>query len=121
MVTIKFLINEIGLKTKIHFQSELGFKKKKLDLILEMCEFFDSDIFVFGVLGKNYADKNHFNACEQKIYFQKYICPTYPQLSGEFIPNLSIIDLLFNVGSEKALEFIMKGNITKLELKNKIL
>ncbi len=115
--TLEFLLNEIGLETKIYLQSELGFKRKKQELILEMCEYFNAEAFVFGVLGKNYADKNLFNKYEQKIYFQEYVSPDYPQLHGDYIPNLSIIDLLFNLGSEKALDVILKGNISKIELK----
>ena len=117
--TMSFFFKELNIETKIYYQSKLGFKKKKQDLILEMCEYFDSDIFVFGKDGRKYADQDYFKLNKRNIYFQDYIHPTYPQLYGDFIPYLSVLDLLFNVGSEKALEIIMKGNITKNELKSK--
>ena len=113
---MKFFIKKIGINTKIYRQSELKFSKKKQDLILEMCDYFNSDIFVFGKDGKKYADINYFKDNNREIFFQDYIHPVYPQLYGEFIPNLSIIDLLFNVGAEKALKFIMKDNISKSDL-----
>jgi len=114
---MKFFIDEVGISTKIYKQSELGFNKKKQELILEMCEYFDADIFVFGKLGVDYAEKILFEDRNIKIFFQEYKHPTYPQLYGEFISHLSIIDLLFNVGPENALDIIMKGNISKSELK----
>jgi len=54
-----------------------------------------------------------------KIDFQDYKHPTYPQLSGDFLPYMSIIDLLFNCG-DRSLEVIMSGNITKEELIKRI-
>lgn len=116
---MEFLINELGIDTKLYTQSELGFNKKKQDLILEMCNYFDSDLFVFGRDGRNYADINFFKENKRKIYFQDYKHPIYPQLYNEFIPNLSIIDLLFNVGSKEAVKIIMKDNITKKDLTQK--
>jgi len=114
--TMMFFIKEIGIKTNIYHQSKLGFKNKKQELILEICNYFNSDLFVFGRDGKNYADINYFKENRRHIYFQNYIHPVYPQLYGDFISNLSILDLLFNVGSENALDVILKGNISKREL-----
>jgi hypothetical protein len=53
-----------------------------------------------------------------KLYFQEYLHPTYPQLHGSFVPFMSVIDLLFNVGADKAKEIIITGNISKEELIN---
>ena len=113
---LKFFIKELGIDTEIYLQSELGFNKKKQSLILEMCQFYDSDLFVFGRDGKNYSDLEYFKENNRKIYFQEYNHPVYSQLYNDFIPNLSIIDLLFNVGSEKAKDYIMKDNISKTDL-----
>lgn len=116
---LTFFLKELDLNTELYLHSELGFKNKKQDLILEMCDHFNSDLFVFGKDGKNYTDLDYFKEKNRKIYFQDYNHPIYPQLYGEFISHLSIIDLLFNVGSEKTLEIIMKNNISKTDLKKK--
>ena len=113
---IKFFVKELGINAKIYLQSEFEFKETKQELILEMCNYFDSDVFVFGKDGKLYADINYFKDNNRNIYFQDYKHPTYPQLYNEFISNLSIIDLLFNVGPKKAMEFIMRENDTKNDL-----
>jgi hypothetical protein len=42
------------------------------------------------------------------LKFHQYEHPVYPQLYGEFIPYLSIIDLLMNTGRE-ALGLIVSG------------
>ena len=33
-----------------------------------------------------------------KIIFEKFQYPTYSQINSQFLPNMSIIDLLFNEG-----------------------
>ncbi len=44
------------------------------------------------------------------LYYQNYEHPTYKNFQKEFIPFLSIVDLLFNVGFDNALEVIRSGN-----------
>ena len=41
----------------------------------------------------------------------KFEHPVYPQLHGEFIPYISIIDLLFNCGKEKSIEILKNINL----------
>jgi hypothetical protein len=48
-----------------------------------------------------------------QIYFQDYKHPTYEQLWGDFVPYMSIIDVLFNVGAGRTAEIIMENNIKK--------
>ena len=63
-------------------------------------------------MGRDYANINEFENEGVKIIFQDYKHPTYKQLFGKFIPNLSIIDLLFNCGENSA-EILISGNISK--------
>ncbi len=118
--TQKFFFSELELKTKTYLLSELDIVSKKQDLIINMTKKFNGDIFVFGAMGKDYVDVEYFNLNGIKPYFQNYIHPSYPQMWGDFLSSLSIIDLLFNVGPKEALEIIVKDNIQKefLEYKN---
>ena len=50
-----------------------------------------------------------FRSNETKISVQNYKHPNYSQNHGEFIPYLSVIDLLLHSGSE-ARDIIMGGN-----------
>jgi hypothetical protein len=63
-------------------------------------------------LGKDYLDTNKFESEGIEVLFQDYKHPEYTQLWGDFIPNMSIIDLLFNHGPESK-KIIMEGNINK--------
>ncbi|MDP3183574.1 MAG: WbqC family protein [Desulfobaccales bacterium] len=48
--------------------------------------------------------KNHI-----ELYYHNYQHPIYNQLYGEFLPNMSIIDLLFGEGFGKARQIIRSG------------
>jgi hypothetical protein len=112
---LKWFLNELGIKVKYHKASELDFHGYKSDLVLNMCKKLKADLYIFGALGKDYAKEENFNKEGIKIYFQDYKHPVYPQINGEFLPYMSIIDLLFNCGP-KSLEIIMENNITKKRL-----
>lgn len=113
---LKFFLKELNINVKFIKSSELGLKQKKADLVIEICEKLDAEIFIFGALGKNYAKVDDFTTKGINVYFQDYRHPVYPQLWGDFVYYLSIVDLLFNVGSEKANKIIMKDNIDKDKL-----
>lgn len=114
----KYFLKELGIETQILNQSNIKTKYKKQELIVELCKELNSDIFIFGKMGQNYVNTNCFKENNISIYFQEYNHPEYSQLWGAFIPNLSIIDLLFNVGAIKAKEIIISGNIGKDDLKS---
>ena len=75
-----------------------------------MCKRLDADVYVFGALGRDYAVVEDFEAAGVRAVFQEYVHPRYPQLHGEFVPYLSIVDLLFNCGPE-SLEILMSGQV----------
>jgi len=71
--------------------------------------------YIFGALGKGYADVAAFEGAGVDIHFQEYKHPEYPQQGVQFIPCLSIVDLLFNCGDRSG-DILMSANISKAEL-----
>lgn len=47
-----------------------------------------------------YINEQEFKDAGVELVWQHYNHPTYTQLFGEFVPNMSIIDLLLNVGPD---------------------
>ena len=113
---LKWFFKTLKIDVEYHKASELHFEGSKSELVLDMCKKFKADTYIFGALGKDYADKEKFNREDIKIYFQDYKPPVYNQLYSDFLPYMSVIDLLFNCG-DRSLEIIMSGNITKEELR----
>jgi hypothetical protein len=113
---LKYFMEALGIHVQYAKASELGFEGAKSDLVLDMCKKLKADIYIFGALGKDYADAESFNSRGVKLYFQDYQHPEYKQIGREFLKYMSVIDLLFNVSKTQALDVIMSGNITKEEL-----
>ena len=91
----------LGMKNKnIIRSSTLNVKGDRLERLVQICKTFQADIFYEGAAGKDYIDESYFNEHEITVQYQDYHHPLYNQLYGEFVPYLSVIDLLFNHGEE---------------------
>ena len=102
---LKLFLKLLNIDVRLFRLSELQVKGRKSELILNLCLKLKAKKFIFGEQGINYADIESFQKKEIDVVFQDYKHPTYHQLHGKFISNLSIIDLLFNCGN-KSLEII---------------
>lgn len=105
---------------KIHPQfiraSELEVQGKKSDLVLSICKELKADIYISGEGGRHYMHLEDFKNAGIDVVFQKYIHPVYLQKTGkEFEPYMSIIDLLFNVGPEKAIDMVKNNGYCEKE------
>ena len=85
---------------KIIRSSTFNITGDKIERLIKICRMFNADIFYEGVTGMNYIDADCFVENGIKIEFQNYTHPVYKQLYGDFVPYLSVIDLLFNHGDE---------------------
>lgn len=112
---LEYLFKELSMNVDIIKASEQSFEGAKTERIIDMCRKLGADIYIFGTLGKDYADLDLFKKAGIKPYFQDYKHPIYPQLWGDFIPNLSVLDLLFNCG-EKSYRILSSGNPTRADI-----
>lgn len=104
---IKETMNILGLDLPIKKASSLKVKGKTTELLINICKKVGADTYLSGEGGKRYMDMERFQEEDIKVIFQDFKHPIYPQLfeEKEFIPNLSVVDLLFNCG-EKSLDII---------------
>ena len=96
MEIITFLINAFDIEIKIAFSSDLNLASKKTERIIDTVRAVGGDTYLSGPAGKDYMDLSLFTDIELK--FQDFKHPEYPQCYDGFIPNMSSIDALFNVG-----------------------
>lgn len=115
---LKWFLQTLKIGTIIERTDTYDFQGTKSDLVLNMCLKLGANIYIFGTLGRDYANVDAFLRAEVKPVFQSYNHPVYKQLHGEFLPYMSIVDLLFNEGPN-SLEILMSGNINKNDILNK--
>ena len=111
----------LGLKTKFLQSSELGVEGKRSGLILNICLKLGSKRYISGVGAKAYLDEEGFKKNNIDVV---YIAPfkmeykqVYPELG--FIPDLSIIDYLFNNGTRE-FKPMVKKYVSNFETANEI-
>jgi len=97
-VTFQYLLDVYNISTKIVRASEIGAIGSKESLILDICKKMGATKYLSGPDGKNYLDLSVWAKNMIKVDFQRYNHPLYGQMFNKFIPNLSVIDLLFNCG-----------------------
>lgn len=74
---------------------------QKTDLIIDICKALSSDNYLSGTGGgKEYNDEKKLNENGIKLTYSNFQHPQYKQLWNAFMPNLSIMDLLFNHGKK---------------------
>ena len=107
---IKFIMNELEIKSKIVFSSELEISKKGSGRVLDICKAVGADHYITGTF---WAESNlrveEFKKSNIDVEFQKFQHPIYKQIHGEFIPEMSIIDLLFNEGRKEAKKILQNS------------
>ncbi len=112
---LRYLGRCLDIATPIVKASDYSFKGSKSDLVLDMCLQLKADVYIFGSHGRDYANVGDFRAKGVEPYFQDYRHPIYKQLHGDFLPYMSVIDLLFNEGP-RSRDILLGGNITKSEV-----
>jgi hypothetical protein len=105
-----WFLDVLGIKVNYHNAKDWNFQGNKSELVLDMCNQLGAKDYIFGSQGMGYADVSSFKKCNVNVSFQDYSHPIYPQFGNEFIPYLSIIDLLFNCGDD-SLSYIMGRSI----------
>ena len=99
--SLKQTLNFLNIKIKILKESELNISGKSSERLINICKNIGADVYVSGIGGKNYMDEKLFAKNNVNIEYQNYSSIVYEQhQTTKFIPDLSIIDLLFNLGRD---------------------
>lgn len=98
MALIIKIMEILNIKTETVLSSSLEITQKKSARILQICQLLNASEYISGIMGKDYLDINNFKKNKINVIFQNYKHPVYLQKYNSFLPNMSIIDLLFNEG-----------------------
>lgn len=106
MMFIQAITEELGFETKFVWSNSLVTQGAKSDRILSICETLGASRYLSGPAARAYLEVDKFAEAEIEVEWMDYYgYPEYPQLYGPFDHQVSIIDLLFNMG-EQAGEFM---------------
>ncbi len=95
---IRYLLEHFQCDTELVLLSELGIDEKGGRLLIEICKALGASHFLTQRPAKKYLDADAIRAEGIHIDCRNPPKPVYPQLWGNFVPQLSAIDLLLNCG-----------------------
>ncbi len=98
LATIDHIFRSFGLEAGYVLQSDLGVRGRGTELLVKIAEKLGANVLVAPRAGKGQIDTKILNEAGISVEWIDYRHPVYPQLWGEFIKNLSAIDMLFNCG-----------------------
>jgi len=106
----RFLAGAVGLSRRMVRASELpSASADPTGRLLDLCRAVGAETYLAGQDGARYMDMEQFRAGRVAVLAQEYQHPTYTQLDGDFLPFLSVVDLLLSHG-ESSLEILRQGD-----------
>lgn len=108
---LEFYLTVLGITTRIVRSSDLAVHEVSTDRLISLCRAVGGTSYFTGEYAVDaYLDTGAFERAGIGLEFQKWHCPEYQQLfpKAGFVPDLSIPDLLFNVGPG-ALDLLLIG------------
>ena len=101
--SIKIVAEYLGFSTEILLSSEIQKDNslKGKDKVIHICKLMNADEYYNAIGGQELYDKAEFSANGIKLSFLKTNLSEYKQLKNDFVPGLSILDvLMFNSKEE---------------------
>lgn len=104
--SIEWVRKLLGITTPLIYQSDVEYDResRRSDLVYAICKAIGADTYFSGRgASVEYLDRERFAENGVSIVFQDFQHPVYPQCnSTEFVPGISVLDLLFNCGIEES-------------------
>lgn len=97
--SIQEITKYLGIRTELILSSTLNKDNtlKGKNKVLSICKLLNADVYLNAIGGQDLYDKQEFQEHDLKLEFLQTDKVIYKQLKNQFVPNLSIIDvLMFN-------------------------
>ncbi len=97
---IEAFCSYLGIETpRVRLSETVPSFGERTQLIVDVCRALDATAYLSGTGGgRDYNDEALLNAHGIDLRYDDFAYPEYRQLWGDFEPNLSVVDLLFNCG-----------------------
>ena len=101
MIFLRAICDKLGIDTPIVWSSEFDLDDGKTERLHSICMQAEATTYLSGPAAQGYLDESVFNADGMAVEWMSYEgYKEYPQLFGDFEHGVSIVDLLFNTGTD---------------------
>lgn len=107
MLMVMYIRECLSIYTPCVYSSSLHIDSHKSDLVFDICDARGATHYLSGEGGRHYLELDRFKEANIRVAYQKFDeSVPYVQRSEEFIPYMSVIDLLMNNSNEDARKYI---------------
>jgi len=97
---LKMICEILGINTRFRRSNEFALVQGKTERLVNICKRAGASVYYSGPSAKEYLNESLFEDENIKVRYLDYFSyPAYHQLYGNFVHDVSIIDLIFNEGS----------------------
>lgn len=97
---LSWIATELDIRTKVVCATKLISEGRNIDKLLCLLKSVGATRYVSGPSARAYIDHERFDQANILLEYKAYVYSAYPQLYGDFVGAVSVIDLLFNVGPQ---------------------
>lgn len=114
------IMDLLDIKTRFCFSSDLDCKENSTELLVEITQKQNGQVYLCGGGATGYQQDELFHKAGIQVVYNSFVHPIYPQLNcNTFVPGLSIIDALMNLGIYETQKLIRnESTIGKSDEKN---
>ncbi len=102
MAVIDFCLKSLKIDKPVYLESELNAGGEKTQRIINIGKKLNCDVYFSGSGGRDYLEEDKFLEHKIELRYQDFSNPVYRQQflakKDDFVPGMSVIDLLFNEG-----------------------
>jgi len=97
---LEAVLELLGIETPLRWSWELELVAGRNERLIGICHQLGATDYLTGPAARSYLDADRFAAAGIRVHWMSYDgYPEYPQLHGEFEHSVSILDLLFHLGT----------------------
>lgn len=97
-----WIAKSFGFQAEFYRTSEMEIHTVREERVIDICVMLDGDTYISGNGARAYQVDEHFTERGVKLHYTDYHPFEYPQLWKEFLPNMSVVDYIFNCGFDWA-------------------
>lgn len=112
LALIDWLAAQIGISTPCYRASQLDVGGDRIERLVNLCKHLGASRYISGNAARDYLDVTRFAAASIEVVWHDYAHPTYAQQHGEFVPYLSVLDLVLNAGARSLSVLSQRGAIS---------
>lgn len=109
---LRFFVDALGIRTRLVYSSDLRVRGTATERLSNLIKAVGGDTYLSGAYAlEAYLDAGLLEREGITLDLQEWHAPVYPQRHGDFVADLSIVDLLMNCGPESL--GVLCGQLTR--------